>query len=615
MELKNDYLPLSCLKSNENGETYLLQSKKTTEKYILKRRPIRYKYRVNAEAQALNALANKGIPAPKTIPVEDKNDSCFLLREYVHGETLEERLQEKGGFSEAELIAIGSEICKQLSVLHNQESPIIHRDIKPQNIVITENNEIQLIDFDAARTFNEEKAHDTHFYGTEQTAAPEQYGFDQSDARTDIFGLAKTLIYLACGSYDVNRLITLSFSREFVSLMNRSVSLLKKERPASAEEFKRVLERCKGSKTRFVKRSLIITVSVFIVLTAVIFGINFINNKASKEVEFTSTLLENAVRYSLGYDESKPIYREDLERVIELKIIGSAVITRETDGEYNYLMNDTINYNCPEEFTTVGDIEDISILSYMPNLRVLYLCNQKIRDISPLEELSLSTVSLTGNSINDFFCFSDMPSLRRLYIGGNPTVSLEFMRDNKTLELLNLGNDVIDSLKPLETTAITELWFMNCKLTDDSFESISRIRSLGLLSMWEITDNQMLALRNNNSIQELNLWGDAGARDLVNFGEMKSLRVLNMGASQFTSLNGIEGFPELQTLILAGAIEDYAPLLSNTRLQTVNICNCLSVDYDTLLSHPTLKSIYCTQKQKQEMLMIAKDNHIVLDVL
>lgn len=290
-ELKNDYLLLSCLKSNENGETYLLQSKKTKEKYILKRRPIRYKYRVNAEAQALNALAKKGIPAPKTISVEYKDDSCFLLREYVLGETLEERLQEKGGFSEAELIAIGSEICKQLSVLHNQESPIIHRDIKPQNIVITENNEIQLIDFDAARTFNEEKAHDTHFYGTEQTAAPEQYGFDQSDARTDIFGLAKTLIYLACGSYDVKRLVALSFSREFVSLMNRSVSLLKKERPASAEEFKRVLERCKGSKTRFVKRSLIICVSKCV--------ITLIDN-ATTAVDNTGLAVKSAVPVFAG---------------------------------------------------------------------------------------------------------------------------------------------------------------------------------------------------------------------------------------------------------------------------------------------------------------------------
>ena len=78
------------------------------------------------------------------------------------------------------------QICKALGILHN--SGIVHRDIKPENILVR-GTEAVLIDFDAARLVKPEHRTDTQIMGTTGYAAPEQFGFSQTDARADIYSL------------------------------------------------------------------------------------------------------------------------------------------------------------------------------------------------------------------------------------------------------------------------------------------------------------------------------------------------------------------------------------------------------------------------------------------
>lgn len=89
-----------------------------------------------------------------------------------------------------------------LSYLHNLDPPVIYRDLKPSNIMITPEHEVRLIDFGIARSYKTHLAEDTVKLGTAGFAAPEQYGSGQTDARSDLYGLGALMLYLmTSGAY------------------------------------------------------------------------------------------------------------------------------------------------------------------------------------------------------------------------------------------------------------------------------------------------------------------------------------------------------------------------------------------------------------------------------
>lgn len=133
---------------------------------------------------------------PKIIICAEEDNNLVVIEEYIHGTTLSELIESKGCFSESEAIDIMIQLCKIVENLHEQEPPVIHRDIKPDNIILSNDNVIKLIDFNAAKEVSIGTTEDTYLIGTKEFAAPEQYGFMQSDRRTDIYALGVTLNYL-----------------------------------------------------------------------------------------------------------------------------------------------------------------------------------------------------------------------------------------------------------------------------------------------------------------------------------------------------------------------------------------------------------------------------------
>lgn len=534
----------------------------------------------------------------------------------MEGNTLEELYEQKGGFERDELVRIGMAVCQQLSVLHNLDTPIVHRDIKPQNIIINSLGEIQLIDFDATRRFDINKGHDTHFFGTEQTAAPEQYGFAQTDARTDLYGLGKTLIYLACGSYDVSALKNTSLDNTLKNILRGSVSLLKKERPKSADAFYEQLEKYDKHIRNRLKYIMTITAAIICCAILSVFGIYRVGEyKKTRIVEFESALLESAIRQSLGIDDETPVIYDDLKRIYKIRILGSEILDKSEVGEYYYMQYDSLDYINRDGFTQKGDIIDLSLISKMPNLRELYLTNQNISDITPLRNLQLTTLVLSDNYVRDFSCISDMTSLRKLYIGNNPVSDLEFLCDNKTLAVLNINCNTVSSFVPLETTAISDLWIMDCMVIDNSYASISKIETLRSFSAHEMTDEKLSLIRDNPYIQVVNLWGDTGTNNIKSLGCMANVHTLNIGCMQFNSLEGIENFPSLRLLIPGNGIKDYTPLLKNENLSEINIFHITNPDYTVLVKHPSLRLLYCTATQNDELHSLYPDTTLKTEIL
>ncbi len=126
----------------------------------------------------------------------------YLVMDFIEGETLEEHLnkEKKGHLPYEEVLQIGIQLCTVLGYLHTRQPPIIFRDLKPTNIMLTNDGHLYLIDFGIARHFKPGQSKDTIAFGSPGYAAPEQYGKTQSTPRADIFCLGVTLHQLLTGS-------------------------------------------------------------------------------------------------------------------------------------------------------------------------------------------------------------------------------------------------------------------------------------------------------------------------------------------------------------------------------------------------------------------------------
>jgi len=119
---------------------------------------------------------------------------AYLVMEFVEGATLEKKQEQAGGpLDESLVMGWALQLCTVLHYLHTRSHPIIFRDMKPSNVMVTDEGEIKLIDFGIARVFKASATKDTTLLGSVGYAPLEQYGRGQSDARSDIYALGATL--------------------------------------------------------------------------------------------------------------------------------------------------------------------------------------------------------------------------------------------------------------------------------------------------------------------------------------------------------------------------------------------------------------------------------------
>lgn len=147
-------------------------------------------------------LANLNHPnLPDVFDYFEEGGCFYLVMDYVEGETLADRLkQSPSGLPQEAVLEWALQLCDVLDYLHTLEPPVIFRDMKPANIMVTPGGQIKLIDFGVARLFNPEKQTDTLKMGTAGYAPPEQYaGQGQTTPRSDIYALGATLYELLTG--------------------------------------------------------------------------------------------------------------------------------------------------------------------------------------------------------------------------------------------------------------------------------------------------------------------------------------------------------------------------------------------------------------------------------
>lgn len=147
------------------------------------------------EAQLLSALSHPNLPV--IADYFTNQGRPVLVMEFVPGQTLEDRIHESNApMMEQTAIGYGIQIARVLHYLHTRQPPIIYRDLKPSNIMLTPEGVLKLIDFGVARTYKARKSKDTVAMGSAGYAPPEQYGKGQTDARSDVYALGATLLHL-----------------------------------------------------------------------------------------------------------------------------------------------------------------------------------------------------------------------------------------------------------------------------------------------------------------------------------------------------------------------------------------------------------------------------------
>lgn len=151
-----------------------------------------------AEANLLKELDHPALP--RIVDIIDNGDIIYVVMDYVEGDSVSDILKEQGVIPDEVVADWALDLCEVLDYLHTRQPPVIHRDIKPKNIILTPEGNIKLLDFGIARRYDEKKTADTVGLGTRGYAAPEQFGGQmQTDARTDIFGLGTTMRHMLTG--------------------------------------------------------------------------------------------------------------------------------------------------------------------------------------------------------------------------------------------------------------------------------------------------------------------------------------------------------------------------------------------------------------------------------
>lgn len=153
---------------------------------------------IQSEAELLISLSHRLLPRVADFFPPDAEGYCYLVMDYIEGVTLSQYMAEHPGPLEGNrLISYARALLEVLSYLHGHHPPIIYRDLKPSNVMLTGLHTLMLIDFGIARSYRIGAGEDTEKLGTVGFAAPEQYGSLQSGPHSDLYALGALMLYMA----------------------------------------------------------------------------------------------------------------------------------------------------------------------------------------------------------------------------------------------------------------------------------------------------------------------------------------------------------------------------------------------------------------------------------
>lgn len=624
----NDYLPedmqehwtvYECLKESEDSSTFLVKETATGILCVLKWGRNRQTEFLRNEMEIMKKMADRKLSGiPKAYRIFEENGEVYLVREYIEGMSLAQMVLQKGGISEAEICRISRKICQTAEQFQNPDEPMIHRDIKPENIVVTPGGEVVFIDFGTMRSYKKDGSRDTFVVGTRGTAAPEQYGYTQTDQRTDVYAIGQTMLYMVSESYEKNQLSECAVSRRMKKIIEKACSFEPDKRYGDAAQLRRAVEKCQANNRKKVYKK---AGAVFGLIAAgyilAIFSPDgtVIENKRIEtaeqsaaeeqiqaEITFREKLIEEAVRKELGLSKTDKITASMLENVRKLRIVGKEILDDEDTfwGEGHHVDGKDSSFG-----SVRGNITDLSDLAQMVNLEELALCNQKIEDISGLKELPLKKLYLSKNMITDFSVLLNLIDLDTLCIMENPAENLSVIGECTGILRLNIQGMNLTDIDFLKNLSLDYLDMSNVEVENNIFEPLIEMKKLDTLCMCDVNEAAAETLSQMSTLKALFMWGDSTI--LENLKPLKGMTQLETLAftTQISSLEGIEQFPSLNFLSVSfSLVKDLSPVTGAKNLQVIDISNADIENFEPLFGHSGLTEVHCTEEQKEEIMKI-----------
>ena len=632
----SEYEIVSCLKNTDNASVYAVQ--KLGVKYILKCCRGTNQNILKNEYETLRSLDFTFLP--RAFDFYRNSDGSWLLREYIEGATLADTVERYGVMSDGAAVDVMLKLCACLKELHSLSPSVIHRDVKPQNIAMCADGKLMIIDMGTARTLKLNASNDTDIMGTDVIAAPEQFGYSQTDERTDIYSAGLLLAFLLTGDYNSKKADISRGSCRMKTIIKTCSAFDPDRRYQSVQELERSLIAVKKVK----KRTFIYAAVICIMIAGAALSFkafNEMNNPAVSEgladtspsekaetsytanldgvgegafsaeftpapVAFTEPLIEKAARYTLGFDEKRVIYEDDLLKVTSMLIIADEYMDY-TERRYKYPLSGDILMEAHQRRGRLGGITSLEDMKYFKNMRKLGLVAQNITDVSPLSELPLEALWLGINPIRDISPLRDCVTLSELYLDSTNIADISPLENLTNITRIALDYTDITDLSPLKGMALTELYIQSYVQEIQTKRDYSIFAGMPLqqLIAMNLGSNQINDICEIKSLVYLFAVHSDGIDDFERFAKMSSLKHIVLFDTNIGSLSGVEKMPNLEELDFGAnryeMVLDIAPLIKAPKLKIVAIRGVEVIDYSPLLEIPNLEVVEIHREQAEKI--------------
>ena len=494
----NEYEAIECLTPERTDITLLVKNRITCEHFIAKCYTDKTLLSHATEADILKNLNHPGLPRYEG---RFENDRMLcVVREYVKGTPLD-RYAAKHPLNEQQAVCFAVKLCDILAYLHAQTPPVIHRDIKPQNLIVDEKGELHLIDFGISRTYDKDVDGDTVCFGTKNFAPPEQYGFAQTDTTADIFSLGVLLGWMLTNNFERRNICENIQNRRLRRIVKRCTAFAPDKRYRSVVQVKKELLNADGHKQKIAAR---LAFGVFACVACLCAGFavgrytNVSLPYAKNSVRFREPLIEQAVRLSLGKDEHEPITELDLLNVTEIYIYGDQAVADSPSFDElgaHMALNDGVLKN--------GGLSSLDDLAQLKNLKTVRIVLQNFTDISALSGLrSLETVDLRHNPLEDVSPLATLPALKLLSLFETHVSDLSALSDCKMLENVDIGKTWVTSFQTLdELNSIRELYMRETPM--QTLDGIEAFEHLEVIELSNVADGDLSPLLELPQLKEV----------------------------------------------------------------------------------------------------------------
>lgn len=489
------------------------------------------------------------------------NNTAYIVMPYHKGKTLLKYLQESGDkISYQNCLEIMIPILEALEKVH--QVGLIHRDISPDNIFITEENGVKLLDFGASRELSENIDISINNYTVmvkHGYAPPEQYyQMGVQGVWTDIYASAATIYRCITGimpPFSIERMHNDSLIRPKVFDDNipkivdkavvKALNLKSEERYQSMTEY---IYSLKGNRDKIDKQrkiACVIGLSLLIICVMIIsLSINFKNNSISSSQENKDIV--NQAKDEMSRNEDINTEPSTIDEIVEQEIyfedINLENTIRDTIGKYDGVITkeDVVDMNVL--YASGKDITSIEGLQHLEGLNRLDLSQNNIEELSPLSELTeLGFLMVDNNLISDITPLEHLIKISELGITNNNIKNIQILSNFKYLTWLNLSNNKIEDISPLKNmerliwmnAANNDIWDISPLEGAKKMESIAiddnELRDISILATLPELENISAA---NNYISDISVL--SGMENLI------SLNVVNNDITDFSVLDDLE---------------------------------------------------------------------------